>query len=160
MVSETPFNFRKHKSDLRQLSLIIFILVDLIYAGVLTVSIGKACDTPLKTWLIVAILLSYPATKLVAMIESKLGKNIAIICETIMFLASFLWFTMGTVWVNTSLVCQSTAPALWWTTFVTISSIWFFTAGLALSLIGITVFHMVATGGSNPEFSSISDKPM
>ncbi|KAJ1610336.1 hypothetical protein OJ253_1172 [Cryptosporidium canis] len=31
--------------------------------------------------------------------------------------------------------------------------------GLALSLIGITVYHMVATGGSNPEFSSISDKP-
>ncbi|TRY52244.1 Uncharacterized protein CTYZ_00002013 [Cryptosporidium tyzzeri] len=160
MAPETQFNFRKHKSDLRKLSLVIFITIDVLYAGVLAVSFGKVCDTPLKAWLAGAILLSYPASKLMAIIESTFGqKSFAIIGESIMFLASFLWFTMGTVWVNTSLVCQSTAPALWWTTFVTISSIWFFTAGLALSLIGITVYHMIATGGSNPEFNSISDKP-
>ncbi|OII72083.1 uncharacterized protein cubi_01416 [Cryptosporidium ubiquitum] len=149
MASETQFNFRKHKSDLRRLSLVIFITIDLLYAGVLAVSFGKVCDTPLKSWLVGAILLK----------NILYERSFAIIGESIMFLASFLWFTMGTVWVNTSLVCQSTAPALWWTTFVTISSIWFFTAGLVLSLIGITVYHMIVTGGSNPEFNSISDKP-
>ncbi|KAJ1613470.1 hypothetical protein OIY81_985 [Cryptosporidium canis] len=142
MASETQLNFRKHKSDLRKLSLVIFISIDVLYAGVLAISFGKVCDTPLKTWLVGAILLSYPATKLMEIAESLFGQSLAIIGESVMFLVSFLWFTMGTVW-----------------TFVTISSIWFFTAGLALSLIGITVYHMVATGGSNPEFSSISDKP-
>lgn len=57
MASETQFNFRKHKSDLRKLSLVIFISIDLLYAGVLAASLGKVCDTPLKTWLVGAILL-------------------------------------------------------------------------------------------------------
>lgn len=57
MVSETKFNFRKHKSDLRKLSLVIFISIDLLYAGVLAISFGKVCDKPLKTWLVGAILL-------------------------------------------------------------------------------------------------------
>lgn len=57
MAPETQFNFRKHKSDLRKLSLVIFITIDVLYAGVLAVSFGKVCDTPLKAWLAGAILL-------------------------------------------------------------------------------------------------------
>ncbi|KAH8738887.1 hypothetical protein FG386_000753 [Cryptosporidium ryanae] len=158
MISETQSKLKQHKSDLRRLSLVFFIIMDLFYAGILLSSIGKVCDTPLKSWLFGAIVLSYPATKFINAIECWFGQSIAIISEVILFIGSFLWFTLGTVWVNTSLVCQSTAPALWWTSFVTISSIWFFTAGLALSLIGITVYHMISTGGSNPEFNAGSTK--
>ncbi|KAK6589906.1 hypothetical protein RS030_193017 [Cryptosporidium xiaoi] len=163
MASEARSKLKQHRSDLRKLSLVFFIIMDLFYAGILLSSVGRVCDTPLKSWLFGAILLV--GTKLV-LSRNKIDKyhrmlvwpkiSVAVIGEAILFIGSFLWFTLGTVWVNTSLVCQSTAPALWWTSFVTISSIWFFTAGLALSLIGITVYHMISTGGSNPEFNTVS----
>ncbi|OII77716.1 hypothetical protein cand_015320 [Cryptosporidium andersoni] len=152
MVYDTDSNFKQHTSDLKKLSLVIFALFDLVYCGVLIYSYRSVCDAPLKSWLIGAILLSIPATKVISVIESTFGHGFAVIGEISLFVASFLWFTLGTVWVNTSLVCQSTAPALWWTVFITVSTVWFFVAGLAFSLIGITVYHMIITGGANPEF--------
>nr|PIM05196.1 putative membrane protein [Toxoplasma gondii COUG] len=110
------------------------------------------CDVPLNWWLLGCIFFSIPATYTTNLVKKLYGFDATIGMEIVLLVIGFLWMAIGTIGINMSTTCESTAPLLWWTVFISVTLFWSMAVGATFFLLAIVLIPMAFTGGKSPGF--------
>ncbi|PFH37955.1 putative membrane protein [Besnoitia besnoiti] len=90
----------------------------LVFLTVFLLNVDADCDVPLKWWLLGCTFFSFPATYMTGLIKKYYGFEPTIWAEILILVLGFIWMGIGTIEINMSATCESTAPSMWWTVFV------------------------------------------
>ena len=124
-------------SNIAKSSAVAVLVFDIWIVGVLWLERAKYCEMPLRSWLQLALILSYPASIVVSRLRTRSSFRMAFATECLFMLLSLCLLAQGTFWMTlaTMEVCPLSSPLTWKTTGVALAVSWSLICGASMAVI-------------------------
>eukprot|EP00811_Abedinium_folium_P004854 NODE_14470_length_1107_cov_4.942857.p1 GENE.NODE_14470_length_1107_cov_4.942857~~NODE_14470_length_1107_cov_4.942857.p1 ORF type:complete len:276 (-),score=61.42 NODE_14470_length_1107_cov_4.942857:90-917(-) len=148
---ETATGLNKNMRKLASHALAFHRASDAFIAGALLHSCTLHVVTPLQTWAVGSLLLSFPATELVRRIVDHYGVRAGFLLELALTVSSWLWLTGGTVLLSSiDTSANDSSPLLWWSCFLVMNTAWSCLITGVVTLVGYSVGSQFNSSQSAP----------